>query len=89
MMERIYKTKKKMRLCSNGLKMVTDHKAVVSGYITDMWFDKTAITDIFSLKKLIQQYRVTYDILDQIVIVHCKENNKPNTYFRMHDSGLH
>ena len=39
--------------------MVIYHKAVVAGYIKDVCFDKTAITNIFSLKILIQQYRVT------------------------------
>ena len=58
-----------MRLRSNGGKMVIDQKLVVEGYIKDVWFDKTAITNIFYLKNLIQKYRVTYDILDQIFIV--------------------
>ena len=57
-----------MRLRSNGWEMVIDHKAVVSGYIKDVWFDKTTITNIFYIKNLIQQYRVTYDSLDQIFI---------------------
>ena len=48
--------------------MVIDHKAVVSGYIKDVWFDKTTITNIFYIKNLIQQYRVTYDSLDQMFI---------------------
>ena len=33
--------------------MVIDHKAVVSGYIKDVCFDKTAITNIFALKNLV------------------------------------
>ena len=62
-MERIYKSKKKMRLLSNEGEIVIYHKSVVAGYIKDVWFDKTAITNIFALKNLIQQYRVTYDSL--------------------------
>ena len=69
--------------------MVIDHKVVLSGYIKDVWFDNIAITNIFSLKNLIQQYRVTYNILDQILIVHLEENNNPNIHFRMHESGIH
>ena len=69
--------------------MVIYHKAVVSGYIKDVWFDKTAITSIFYLNNLIQQHRVTYDIPETMFIVHCKENNNPNMYFRMNESGLH
>ena len=45
--ESIYKSKNKMRLCSNGGKMGINHKAVIAGYIKDVWFDKTAITNIF------------------------------------------
>ena len=88
MVERIYKSKNKMRLRSNGGKMVIDQKAVVEGYIKDVWFYNTAITNIFSLKNLIHQYRVTYDILDQMFIVHHEENNNPNMHFIMYESGL-
>ena len=69
--------------------MFINHKAVVSDYIKDVWIDKTAINNIFSLKNLTQQYRVTYDSLNQMFIVHREEKNKPNIHFRMHDSGLH
>ena len=69
--------------------MVRDHKGVLAGYIKDVWFYNTAVTNIFSLKNLIQQYRVTYESLDQIFIVHRKENNEPNINFRMNDSGIH
>ena len=65
MLKRIYKSKKKMRLRINGGEMVIYHKAVVAGCIKDVWFDKTDITKIFSLKNLIQKYRVNYDSLDQ------------------------
>ena len=52
-MERIYNSKKKTRLQSNGGKMVIDHKTVLEGYINDVWSDKTAITNIFPPKNLI------------------------------------
>ena len=78
-----------MLLRSNGGEMFIYHKAVVADYIKDVWFYKTAINNIFSLKNLTQQYRVTYDRFDQMFIVHRKKNNKPNIHFRMHDSGLH
>ena len=65
-------------------KEVIDHKVVVSVFIKDVWFDKTAINNIFALKNLIQKYKVTYDILDQIFIVQREENNKLNMQFRMH-----
>ena len=89
MVERIYKPKKKIILRRNGGKVFIDHKAVVSGYIKDVWFDKTVITNIFALKNLIHKCRVTYDRLDQMIIVCHEENYKPNMHFRMHDSGIH
>ena len=89
MVERIYKLKKNMRLHINGGGIVIDHKVVVEGYIKYVWFDKTSITNSFFLKNLIQQYRVTYDIPNQIFIFHHEENNKPNMQFRIHDSGFH
>ena len=89
MVERIYKSKNKMRLCSNGGVIVIDHKAVVESYIKDVWFCNTAITNIFSLKNLIHQYRVTYDSLDQMFVFHHEENNKPNMHFIMHERVLH
>ena len=38
---------------------------------------------------MIQQYRVTYDSLNIMCIVHCKENKRPNMHFIMHESGIH
>ena len=69
--------------------MVRDHKGVLAGYIKDVWFYNTTSTNIFALKNLIEQYRVTYDSLKKMFIVHCEENNKPNMNFRMNESGLH
>ena len=72
MAERIYKSNKKTRPHINVGKMVIYHKKVVAGYIKDMWFENNAINNIFALKNLIQQYRVTYDSLDKMFIVHRK-----------------
>ena len=71
MVKKVYKLKKNMRLRSNGGKIVIDPKTVLAGYIKDVWFDKTDINNIFSLKNLIQQYRVTYYSLNQMFIVCC------------------
>ena len=59
MVGRICKSKKNIRLRSNVGKVVIDHKAVVAGYIKDVWFEKTDSTNIFSFKNPIQKYRVT------------------------------
>ena len=61
---------------------------MVSGYIKDVWFDKNTINNTFSLKKMINKYRVTCDSLDQMIIVHWKKK-KTNMHFIMHESGFH
>ena len=53
-----------------------------------MWFDKTAITNIFAINNPIHKYRVTYDSLNQEFIVNREENNDPKIYFRMHERSL-
>ena len=78
-----------MILRSNGGEMVIDHKAVVAVYIKDLWFEKNSITNIFALKNRIQQCRLTYDSLNQIFIVHHKENNKTNIHFIINEIGIH
>ena len=75
--ESIYKSNKKMRLRRNVGKMVIDHKAMVVGYIKNVWFYNTYITNIFSLKNLIHKYRVTYDSLNQIFIVYQEKIKSP------------
>ena len=57
--------------------MVIDQKLVVEGYIKDVWFYNTAITNIFSLKNLIHQYRVTHDSLDQMFIFTIRKTTIP------------
>ena len=88
MVERMYKLKKKKILRRNVGKFVIYHKEAVSCYIKDAWYDRTDITKIFALKNMIQQYRVTYDILKNIFIVHHEKNKKSNAHFRIHDIGL-
>ena len=81
---KIYKAKKKMRLRSNGGKILISHKAQVAVYKPHVWFDQKAITKLIDLKNPIRQYSVTYDSLDDIFIVHQKEHRKHNMHFRMH-----
>ena len=38
-----------------------NHKAKIPGYNKRVWFSIRAITNIITLKKLTEQYRVTYD----------------------------
>ena len=53
-----------------------------------MWFRKYYRTNIFDLNKLIKQYWLTYDIIDQIFVLHSEDQEKPNMEFNMHESGL-
>lgn len=59
-----YKAKSNMTLRSNGGSMRVNREATLAGYHKPVWFDKTAITNIISLKNVIKQYRVTYDSLE-------------------------
>ena len=80
---------KSLRLKSNGGTMIVTKKAQVAGYHTDVWYNRSAITNILALKNVIKQYRVTYDSDDHTFVVHRKQAGLPNMNFRMHPSGLH
>ena len=77
MVERIYKSKNKMRLHRNGVKLVIYHKAVVEGYIKYVWFANTTITNNFPLKNLIQKCRVTYNSLRQFLFFTTRKTKTP------------
>ena len=89
LIENIYKAMKNIPLKRNGGKMLITHKAQVDCYKTHVWFDQKYITDLIDLKNIIKQYRVSYDILDEILIDHQEEHGMNNMHFRMHESGLH
>ena len=89
MVHKISKSKKTIRLQSNGGSMLIDHKAAIDGYHLKVWFSKKAITNILALSNLTQQYRVTYDSNDRMFIVHREQEGKSNMHFKMHPSGLH
>jgi hypothetical protein len=78
-----------MRLKSNGGTMEVKKQAIMPGYHAHVWYNKKAITNILSLSNVIKQYRVTYDSIDQMFVVHCEPEGKPDMEFRMHKSGLH
>jgi hypothetical protein len=85
----IKKSKSSMKLQSNGGTMIVRHKAKITSYDHEVWFDENAITNIIALSNLIKQYRVTYDSNDKMFVVHREAVNKPNMHFKMHSSGLH
>ena len=86
LIENIYNAMKYIPLNSNGGKRLINHKSQVDCYKTHVWFDQKSITD---LKNIIKQYRVSYDILDEMVIDHREEHGMNNMHSRMHESGLH
>jgi hypothetical protein len=65
------------------------HKAKVKGYHTHVWFCERAITNTLALSNVIRQYRVTYDSIEEMFIVHRHSRDMPNMEFRMNRSGLH
>jgi hypothetical protein len=69
--------------------MVVTRKATMPGYNKDVCFSTRAITNIISLRNLIQQYRVTYKSEDKMYVVHQESQGKPNMEFHMHKCGLH
>jgi hypothetical protein len=85
----IHKTKDVMTLQSNGGQMKVRHKAKITSYKHEVWFDKGAITNIIALSNLITQYRVTYNSNDEMFVVHRDSVNKHDIHFRMHATGLH
>ena len=50
--------------------MSVNHKANIPGYNKKLWFIRRDITNIIVLEKITEQYRVTYDCNDHMLIVH-------------------
>ena len=74
---------------SNGGNLAVTHKETVPGYKKDMWFSKDAITSIIALKNLINKYRVTYDSINHILVLHREDKEKPNMELKTHEYGIH
>ena len=72
----------------NGGTLAVIQKATVPVYKQDVWFIKDYITSISALKNLINKYRVKYDSIDQIFVVHREDQEKPNMEFKMHESVI-
>ena len=50
--------------------MLITHKAHVSGYNPRVWLNQKAITNLIALNNLINKYHITYDRLDEVLILH-------------------
>jgi hypothetical protein len=69
--------------------MLLTKEAMIDNYDQKVWYSAEAITNIFSLKNVKKQYRVTHNSDDSYFIVHRAEFGLPNIIFRQHESGLH
>ena len=56
----IWKSKKTLKLATNAGVLKTNQMATVPHY-GDVWFNKEAITNIFSLVRMAEKHRVKYD----------------------------
>jgi hypothetical protein len=78
-----------MILKSKGGELIAHHIADGADYDEPVWFSKKAITNIFMLKNMKKQYRVTYNSLEETFLVHHKATGLPNFLFKKHENGLH
>ena len=77
-------------VAGNGGTLVTTKMATVENYHRPVWFSSRAITNIFGLANVTDQYRVVYDSNnDDGFVVHREQHGLPNLHFRKHRSGLH
>jgi hypothetical protein len=85
----ITKARKPLRLRSNGGSMLLKKQATIENYKHKVWYSADAITNIFSLKQVKKQYRVTYDSDNECFVVHRQIFGLPDMVFQEHESGLH
>jgi hypothetical protein len=78
-----------LTLKSNGGELIVSHIADVSDYDEPVWFSKRAIANIFALKNMKKQYKVTYDSEEESFLVHRESSGLPNLAFKEHGNGLH
>ena len=89
LVEDMKKVKKPLMIQSNGGEISINQKAKIPGYNKRVWFIRRAITNIIALKILTEQYRVTYDSNDQMLIIQREGTDLPIMEFLMHYSGVH
>ena len=78
-----------LTLKSNGGELLVYHIADVNDYAEPVWFSKRAIANIFALKAMKKQYRVSYDSSEGSFLVHRDTAGLPNILFKEHANGLH
>jgi hypothetical protein len=73
----------------NGGELLIYHIADFADYNVPVWFSKKLIANIFELKIMKKQYKVTYDSLEESFLVHRKAVGLPNLLFKEHTNGHH
>jgi hypothetical protein len=76
-------------LKSNGGELIAHHIANVADYDEPVWFSKKAITNIFMLKNMKKQYKVTYDSSEETFLVYREAAGLSNLLFKEHGNGFH
>ena len=61
---------KNITVQGNGVTVAVTLNETVTEYKKYVWFSKYTTTNVIDLKNLIKQYRVTYDNIDKIFVVH-------------------
>jgi hypothetical protein len=74
---------------SNGGELLVYYIANVNDYAKPVWFSKKAIANIFALKAMKKQYRVSYNSSEVSFLVHRESVSLPNILFKEHANGLH
>ena len=88
LVEDIQKVNKPLTIQSNVRYIYVNKKAHILGYNKKVWFNRRDITIIIELTNLTKKHQVTYNINDQIFILHREEADLTNMEFLMHESGL-
>jgi hypothetical protein len=78
-----------LTLKSNDGELIVYRIANVADYDEPVWFSKKAITNIFELKIMKKQYKVTYNSSEESFLVHRVAAGLPNLLFKEHVNGLH
>jgi hypothetical protein len=75
-------------LKSNGGSMEVEHVGSIEKR-AEIWYSKNAITNILSVKDVMQSNCITYDSYNEAFVIWREKANLPNMIFCMHSSGLH
>ena len=75
MVEKVQRANSTLKLATNAGTMETKDKAIVPKY-GEVWFDKNAITNVFSLANMTKKHQVTFDSDDENAFIVHTEGGK-------------